>query len=58
MYYLMDDDGNFLFCFDRGYTSSSQEDAFQYKSEKGARKDLHYHSLSSKFKVVYIEEGK
>ena len=52
----MNDDGYFLFCFDNKYTSANQEDSYKYHTKKGAEKDLRHHELSSKFKIVYIEE--
>ena len=56
MWYLMNDDGYFLLCFANEYTSTNQEDSYKYYTKKGAEKDLHHYGLSSKFKVVYIEE--
>lgn len=56
MWYIMNDYGYFLFCFDNEYTSTKQEDSYKYHTKKGAEKDLHYYGLSSKFKVVYIAE--
>lgn len=56
MWYLINDDGYFLFCFDRFYTSSKQEDGFQYFTKRGAEKDIHHYGLSGKFKAVYIGE--
>ena len=56
MWYIMNDDGYFLFCFDNEYTSTSQKDSYKYHTKERAEKDLYLSGLSSKFKVVYIEE--